>query len=485
MAIETMDAPEESMECCSHDEVIGWLRQISSLEGLRDEDYEWLAEHGTLSVVPDGQIAFRGGEPVHEMNILLSGEVHVRRMSGPIAGFIGRSGNLGGKLPFSRMRTFGGDGYAVGTVRSLQIHERCFHDMLAAIPSMAERCVHTLLDRTREVTRMEQQAEKLNALGKLAANLSHELNNPASAARSAANSLSRELRTYGNQKFMLGSLGLSDEETAAYRAWATEVFTRMQNDVGPDDDAIATAEREDEFVRWLEGHEVPDAWRLASTLASISVTTDDLDKLAATTAPKTVAVALASFLSGLRAERMSQTVVEASERIFDFITAIKDYSYMDQAPIQEIDVAQSLEAVLVMFASRMTKVRVVREIAPVLPPVSAYGSELNQVFAELIENALDAMNDCGTLTLRAKVSGPMVFVEVCDSGTGIAREHLSRIFEPFFSTKNNGGMGTGLGLGLDQANRVVLKHSGQLTVTSEPGNTCFAVRLPIEPVGAY
>jgi signal transduction histidine kinase len=198
-----------------------------------------------------------------------------------------------------------------------------------------------------------------------------------------------------------------------------------------------------------------------------------------------VAAALASFLSGLRAERMSNTVVEATARIFDFITAIQDYSYMDQTPIQEIHVGAALDNVLAMFASRLNHVEVVREIAPVLPPISAYGSELNQVFSELIENALDAMHDNGTLTLRAKVSGPVVFVEVCDSGPGIPKEHFSRIFEPFFSTKNNGGVGTGLGLGLDQANRIVLKHSGLLTVTSEPGNTCFQVRLPIEPVGAY
>lgn len=485
MTTETMNGPALVEVCCSQEKIIGWLRQIAALDGLRDEDYEWLAEHGTLVEVADGNIVFKGGEPVHEMSIILDGEVHVRRLKGPIAAFIGRSGYLSGKLPFSRMKAYGGDGYAVGQVRALMIHECKFHDMLSAIPSMTERVVHTLLDRTREVTRIEQQAEKINALGKLAANLSHELNNPASAARSAASSLSRELRTYGSQKFELGALGLSKEETGAYKRWATDVFTRMQNSLGPDDDAIATAEREDEFMKWLEGHQVPDAWRLASTLASTSITTEDLDKLAATAAPRTVAVALASFLSGLRAERMSQTVMEASERIFDFITAIQDYSYMDQAPIQDIDVSQSLDAVLTMFASRLTKVNIVRDIAPVLPRVSAYGSELNQVFTELIENALDAMQDTGTLTLRAKMSGPMVFVEICDSGPGIAQEHLSRIFEPFFSTKSNGGIGTGLGLGLDQANRIVLKHSGQLTVTSDPGNTCFQVRLPIEPVGAY
>lgn len=484
MATETL-IPHQGMPTLPKEEVIAALRQITALDGLTDAEFDWLATHGDQHVHLDGDLIFRGGEPVEWMSIILTGEVHVRRTTGSITNFIGRSGYLSGKLPFSRMKAFGGDGYAVGTLRAMLYHESKFPPMLAAIPSMAERCVHTLLDRTREVTRMEQQAEKLNALGKLAANLSHELNNPASAARSAANNLYRELRHYGNQKFALGSLCLTEEETNAYRTWLQRVLPRIHKQNQPADDPIVTARREDEFLSWLNAHNVPEAWRMAPTLATTSVSIADLNELAATTAPTTVAAALASFLSGLRAERMSDTIVEATARIFDFISAIQDYSYMDQTPIQEIHVGAALDNVLAMFASRLNHVQIVREIAPVLPPISAYGSELNQVFSELIENALDAMHDRGTLTLRAKVSGPVVFVEVCDSGPGIPKEHFSRIFEPFFSTKNNGGVGTGLGLGLDQANRIVLKHSGLMSVTSEPGNTCFQVRLPIEPVGAY
>lgn len=470
----------------SIDEVVAYLRTIAALDGLTEEEFRWLAHHSVEAYYSNGQHVFAAGEPADYMAILLTGEIHVRRPgSSPVSYLIGRAGNLTGKLPYSRMQAWGGNGFAAGNVHALRVHESQFPAMLQAIPSMGQRCVTILLDRVREVTRMEQQAEKLDALGKLAANLSHELNNPASAARSAAATLFQELRTYGDQKFRLGSLCLNDEDTQHYRQWVHSVLPKLHDESLRHNDSLDAAEREEEFIAWLTQHDVPDAWKWAPALAVSAMTLDDLNHFAALARPEVLSVALPAFVSGMRAERMSNTIVEATARIFDFITAIQDYSYMDQAPIQEIDAAQSLETVLTMFASRLNGIHIKREIAPVLPPLSVYGSEINQVWSELIENALDSMNGDGTLTLRVKVSGPVLFVEICDSGPGIPESIRSRIFEPFFSTKSNGGIGTGMGLGLDNANRIVLKHRGQLSVVSEPGNTCFQVRLPIENIGAY
>jgi signal transduction histidine kinase len=193
-------------------------------------------------------------------------------------------------------------------------------------------------------------------------------------------------------------------------------------------------------------------------------------------------VALATFASSLRVERMAETVVNSTVRIFDLIRAIKDYSYMDQAPIQDVDLAQSLETTLTMFNSRLQNVTIERNYDPDLPPVSAYGSELNQVWTALIENALDAMKDRGTLRLSTRSSGQMAFVEIWDTGPGIPPELKSRIFEPFYTTK---APGKGLGLGLDTAQRIVTKHSGFIQVESHPGATCFQVRLPLDQAGAY
>jgi signal transduction histidine kinase len=467
-------------------EIIAALRTIVQLEGLSDEEYTWLATHCTERIGPDGSIVFREGEPASRLNFILRGEVHVRRRhTGPIALFIGRAGQMTGLLPFSRMKSYGGDGYAVGPVWAVDIHKDLFPEMLAAIPSMGQRAVSVLLDRVREVTRMEQQTEKLVALGKLAANLSHELNNPASAAQRSAASLFGELRQYGELKYNLGKLCLSEEESQRYRDWVKSARERMAAysslAVAPAS-PIATSDREDELARWLDAHNVPSPWTIAPSLAETRLPIETLDELAAALSPDVLPVAVATIASSLRVERMAETVVDSTVRIFDLISAIKDYSYMDQAPIQEVDLPQSLETTLSMFGSRLQNIKVELQFDPAVPYVSAYGSELNQVWTELIENALDAMHGQGTLRLQTHLAGQMVLVEVWDSGPGVEPELKSRIFEPFFTTK---APGRGLGLGLDTAHRIVSKHSGFLTVESKPGATCFQVRIPLDQAQAY
>ena len=466
-------------------EIIEALRRVGPLNGLSDDEYAWLATNGIERKTPDGTLIFNEGDPVTHMILSLHGEVQVRRRNtGPIAMFIARAGQITGKLPFSRMKAYGGDGVAIGNSWILAIPEALFPQMLAAIPSMAQRCVTVLVDRVREVTRIEQQADKLAALGKLSANLAHELNNPASAAQRSAASLFGELRDYGQQKYALGAACLTPAETANYQQWLKNTRETIANydHLSTGEDSLAAADREDTLQRWLESHHVADPWKIAPTLAETGVTIAQLDDLAAVTRTDLLGLAISTFATSVRVERMAETVVNSTVRIFDLITAIKDYSYMDQAPIQDIDVAQSLENTLTMFASRIEKIKVVRDFAPDLPHISAYGSELNQVFTEIIENALDAMQDSGTLSLKTKLSGNMVMVEVWDSGPGIDPANKQRIFEPFFSTKP---VGTGLGLGLDSANRIVARHSGFITVESKPGATCFQIRLPIQQVEAY
>ena len=467
-------------------EIIAALRTISALDGLTDEEYGWLATYGIERVGDDGAMVFTEGSPCDSMVFILKGEVHVRRHNdGPMALWIGRAGQMTAKLPYSRMKTYGGDGYTVGPSWSLHVHESLFPAMLAAIPSMTQRCVWTMMDRVREVTRMEQQAEKLAALGKLAANLAHELNNPASAAQRSASSLFSELRQYGDQKYRLGNLCLSDSHTAQYRSWVARTrSTLAENEAlnGGTPDALAVSDRETDLLGWLESHNIPNPWAIAPSLAETSIATAQLDELADIATAEALPVAIATFASSLRVERMAETVVNSTVRIFDLIRAIKDYSYMDQAPIQDVDLAQSLENTLVMFKSRLQNVKVETDFDPALPPVAAYGRELNQVWTALIENALDAMKDRGTLRLCTRVQGQMAFVEVWDSGPGIAPELKSRIFEPFYTTK---APGRGLGLGLDTAQRILQRHSGYIQVESRPGATCFQVRLPLEQAQAY
>ncbi|MEO6803275.1 MAG: ATP-binding protein [Granulicella sp.] len=467
-------------------EIAAALRTITPLDGLTDEEYTWLATHGTERIASEGVLIFRENEPTAHMNFILRGEIHVRRRnSGPLSLFIGRAGLMTGLLPFSRMKVYGGDGYTIGQAWVLDVHKDLFPAMLLAIPSMGQRCVSVLLDRVREVTRMEQQAEKLSALGKLAANLAHELNNPASAAQRSAASLFGELREYGGLKYRLGNLCLSEAESFGYSDWINNARERMAA-YSPEAVApvglLAASDRENELVGWLNAHNIPAPWTIAPTLSETRLPIAILEELVAVVRPEVLPVALATVAHSLRVERLAETVVDSTVRIFDLISAIKDYSYMDQAPIQDIDLAQSLETTLSMFGSRLANINVVTHFDPHLPPVSAYGGELSQVWTALIENALDAMQGKGTLRLTTSVTGQMAYVEVWDTGTGIDPIFLSRIFEPFFTTK---APGRGLGLGLDTAQRIVNKHSGFLNVESKPGATCFQVRLPFEQAQAY
>jgi len=475
-------------------EVIAALRKVEGLDGLTDQEYLWLTQNGIEHRGGPGALLFREGDPPIGMNILLGGEIHVRRTQtgGSISLFIARVGQLSGLLPFSRMKGYGGTGYSVGDVWSLDIPKEKFPEMLAAIPSMAQRCVSVLLNRVREVTRIELQAEKLTALGKLAANLAHELNNPASAAQRSAASLFSELRFYGDQKQRLGATLAEAGQYEQYQEWVMRTREKMAGYTSRailPDNPLDLSDREDMFRRWLEEHGVPEPWTIASVAAESPMTLTHLEELAARVSPQALAVSATAFASSMRVERMAETVLNSTVRIFDLISAIKDYSYMDQAPIQEIDVAQSLDTTLTMFSSRLQHVTVERQYDPGLPHISAYGSELNQVWTELIANALDAMSigskdgsACGTLRLKTAPLGEMVTVEIWNSGPGIPPEVITRIFEPFYTTKPPG---QGLGLGLDSVNRIVSKHNGMVGAESEPGSTCFQVRLPIARAQAY
>ena len=476
--------------------IVAALRKVEGLDGLSDQDYLWLAHNGAEHKVGPGTMIFREGDPPLGMNILLAGEIHVRRsQSGNLSLFIARVGQLSGLLPFSRMKGYGGNGYSVGYAWSLDIAKEKFPEMLAAIPSMAQRCVSVLLKRVREVTRMEMQAEKLTALGKLAANLAHELNNPASAAQRSAASLFGELRRFGDQKQQLGATLTEAGQFAQYQDWAQRTRAKMAGYTSRailPDNPLDLSDREELFRAWLEAHGIPEPWAIASVIAESPMTIAHLEELAALLSPQALAVSAAAFSSSLRVERMAETVVNSTVRIFDLISAIKDYSYMDQAPIQEIDLAQSLDTTLTMFNSRLDHVLVERQYDPAVPHISAYGSELNQVWTELIENALDAMSltpassgdgvPRGTLRLKTSQLGEMVTIEIWNDGPGIPPEVVSRIFEPFYTTKPPG---QGLGLGLDTVTRIVNKHNGFVTVDSKPGATCFQVRLPIDRTQAY
>jgi signal transduction histidine kinase len=462
------------------DEIAAALEHVTPLQGLTFEERLWMALHGQEWVANTGDILFDEGAPAEHMAIILRGEIHVRRQQGgPMALFIGRAAQITGLLPFSRMKTYGGQGFAVAPFWALLIHRSVFPEMLQAIPSMGQRMVSVLLDRVREVTRIEQQAEKLSALGKLAGNLAHELNNPASAAQRAAATLVAALRANRANRFKLVNLHVNAQQVAAIDAWEQKILDRGSRLQEPN--AIDFIARDESVRAWLTAVGLEDASEVAPPLVEQGVTPADLEELRSFLGSSEIAVDLQYFARFLRSSRAADALVQSTARIFDLIGAVKDYSNMDRAPILEVDVPAGLDATLQMFASRMDHVQIERDYEPHLPRISAYGGELNQVWTALIENALDALGNEGLLRLACRLEGDMLLVEIWDTGPGIPPELQERIFEPFFTTK----AGRGLGLGLDNAMRIIRKHRGHISVRSEPGSTCFRVRLPLDQLQAY
>jgi signal transduction histidine kinase len=480
------------------EEIAAAIDHIVPLHGLPFEERLWLARHGHEVIASAGDVLFEEGAPADHMVLILKGEIHVRRQhGGAMALFIGRAGQMTGILPFSRMVGYGGQGFAVSPVWGLLVPRSVFPEMLQAIPSMAQRVVTTLLDRVREVTRIEQQAEKLAALGKLAGNLAHELNNPASAAQRAAASVVEALQANRNNRFKLVKLALTSEQIRAIEAWEQKVLTRALplSTASPDPGALDYIAREESIRAWLGAIGCNEVWEIAAQLAEQCVTAADLDDLRTDLNPVEICISLQFFARYLRSIRAAETLVNSTARIFDLIGAVKDYSNMDRAPILEVDVPAGLDATLVMLRSRMNHIEIERDYEPNLPRISAYGGELNQVWTALIENALDALGDeapadrsspvgrkQGLLRIACRLEADMLLVEIWDAGPGIPPELQERIFEPFFTTK---APGRGLGLGLDYAMRIVRKHRGHLSVRSEPGSTCFRVRLPLDQLQAY
>ena len=460
------------------------LDRVGPLQGLPFEDRLWLAQHGEEVVAQPGDILFEEGQPADRMILILKGEIHVRRQrGGPMELFIGRAGQMTGLLPFSRMKMSGGQGFAVTPVWALLVMKEKFPEMLAAIPSMTQRVVSTLLDRVREVTRIEQQAEKLSALGKLAGNLAHELNNPASAAQRSASSLVMELRSNRENRFKLVNLCLSEQQILGVEDWEQKIMScSTRHDPRDTGEQI---QLEEDLRNWLTDLPCDGAWEVATQLAEQRATVGDLEELRELIGSSEACVSLQYFARYLRSTRSVDTLLNSTARIFDLISAVKAYSYMDRAPILEVDVPAGLDATVQMLQSRMKNVEVERSYERDLPRISAYGSELNQVWTALIENALDALEETGhggKLKLTCRLEGEMMLVEIWDTGPGIPPELQDRIFEPFFTTK---APGEGLGLGLDNAMRVVRKHRGHLSVRSDPGSTCFRVRLPLDQLQAY
>ncbi|NBC18300.1 MAG: cyclic nucleotide-binding domain-containing protein [Bacteroidetes bacterium] len=457
------------------------VQRIKVLNDQPDEHLAWLADRAEEMVLGEGERPFQPGDPATHMILIVEGAIQIVVREGGQQRVFGvfEAGDVTGMLPFSRMTHFGGIGTTLRPTRLAMVHKEHFSEMLHRMPALGQRLTAIMSDRVRESARGQQQREKMMALGKLAAGLAHELNNPAAAVRRDASALHERVGQEADHVAALIDHGVTAEQLQAVEALRATVAGRTPEPLS----SLERADREDALADWLDEHDVAESWLLAETLAEAGVTADDLDHLARLVPDAAVGPVATWLEASLAKRRLLDGIEDAAARISDLVASVKTYSHMDRAPDkQPTDIHQGLDSTLTMLSHRIRKkaIRVERRYADDLPLVPAHPGELNQVWTNLIDNALDAMGEGGTLTLVTRREGVTVCIEVIDDGPGIPDDVQSRIFEPFFTTKD---VGAGTGLGLDIVRRIVeQQHGGSVRLASEPGRTVFTVSLPQEAV---
>lgn len=455
------------------------LRGVPLLADLRDDVVLRLAEMARVVDVEPGAVLMREGEEADGLFVVLDGRLEVTKRVGPDdlpVGAVG-PGEVVGEMALLERGPRTATVRAVEPGRTLFIARDAFLDLVATDSTVSLALVETLVIRLRATQAMLQQREKLAGLGTLAAGLAHELNNPAAAMRRSAALLRDAFAELWPAAETLADANLDD----AGRRAMDDVRAGRLGPVGPPSlvDPLAASDRAQALEAHLESRGVEDGWRLAPALADRGWTAEDMDSLGERVGGRAIGAAAGWLAAVAAVDGLIDEIAMTSHRISELVTAIKSYTFLDQAPVQEIDVREGIESTLVIMRHKLRDgITVVRDYAEGLPRIEAYGSELNQVWTNLVDNAIDAMEGHGRLTIRVRPEpADHVTVDVCDDGPGIAEPVARRIFEPFYTTKEP-GKGTGLGLHISHS-IVTGRHRGRISVSSEPGATCFRVILPV------
>lgn len=456
-------------------ELVERLSQVHALKGVPRHELEWLVAHGRIEAFPAGEVFRPHAVPIPGLSVLLKGSlaIHVERLGVHRRVMQWHAGDLTGALPYSRMTVPPGDTVVHEDMEVFTVDKEHFRELTRECPEFTAICVHTMLDRARHFTSTGFQDEKMVSLGKLSAGLAHEMNNPASAASRGAQLLARQIDEAEDSSRALMAAGLNEGQLKALdeaRAMCLLVPPSFL------DTPLDRADRVDALAEWLEdnGGDIDQATSLAET----AVTVEGLQHLASAMSGETLAEAVRWLASCCAVRAVASELQDSTKRITDLVAAVKGFSYQGRASVPEpVNVARGLQDTARIMSSKLRdkNVRFILDVPADLPAARAFGSELNQIWINLIENALDAVPYGGEITIRAHTDVDQVVVLVIDNGHGIPDDIKGRIFDPFFTTKP---VGEGTGMGLDIVRRLVFQQRGEIDVTSQPGHTEFRVALP-------
>ncbi len=460
------------------------LKTLFLFEALTDEQLDWLARHGRVEEFPAGGTVFAEGEPAEGFYVLLSGTLalsrRVQQDDVETARTDQRGAYMGATQAYLRddpgvVRTYQASMRAISDCTFFVLSAEDFGTMMRDWFPMAIHLLEGLFFGMRNSQAVIGERQRLAALGSLASGLMHELNNPAAATVRATAALRERVAGMRQKLGMLADGRIQAEQLRALTQVVEPILERAAK--APELSPMQASDREDELDDWLDERGITSGWDLAPIFVTGGIDVTCLADVADRIAPELLELSLRWIGYSLETEQLMSDIEDAGNRIASLVTAAKQYSHLDRASHQWIDVHEGLKSTLVMLTHKLHGIEVVKEFDRSLPQIPAHPAELNQVWTNLIDNAAQAMNGEGTLTVRTARDGDRVLVEIADTGPGIPPELRQRVFEPFFTTKP---VGEGTGLGLDISYRIVVNgHGGDISVRSQPGNTRFQVRLPL------
>ncbi|WP_082215111.1 ATP-binding protein [Dyadobacter psychrophilus] len=456
------------------------LKSIKVFQDVPDDQLQWMIDRSRHYELPEGEMMTSPGEPLKGTHVIISGRIELYRIQNNAKLFIAEllPGTVTGVLPFSRGKVGVAYGQCTALTQIMTFPVELMRELIISHYELTQALVIVMTSRVREFTELEQQNEKMMALGKLSAGLAHELNNPAAAIVRGSVSLKKHLLLQPGAFKKLISIHLSPDEIELINAKMTEI---MANTSRPVLSMMQRSEREDEILDWLDVNSIGECDDIAENIVEFGITEADLEELKSKINKDDFSPILLWINNNLTTERMVADIQEASKRIADLVGSVKTFTHMDRGGEKEvIDIHVGIKNTLTMLNYKLKKanIKVTEEFDLTLPHVKVMVGELNQVWTNLIDNAIDALENQPDPELRIITHRDKEFVKVsvCDNGPGIPVEIKNKIFDPFFTTK---AIGKGTGLGLDVVMRIIKQHHGTVTLHTEPGKTEFLVCFPI------